>query len=41
MCDYSLMTLPNRSAIFGEELVVHRFESGVLGLASVPNQKRI
>ena len=35
MCDYSLMTLPNRLAIFGEELVVHRFESGVVGLASV------
>ncbi len=34
MCDYSLMTLSNRLAICGEELVVHQFETGVLGLAS-------
>jgi hypothetical protein len=34
MCDYSLMAFPNRLAISGEELIVHRFEAGALGLAS-------
>lgn len=34
MCDYSLMNFPNRLAREGEELVVHRFPSGSLGLAS-------
>lgn len=34
MCDYSLMALPNRLAVCGDELVVHRFELGSLGLAS-------
>lgn len=34
MCDYSLMTAPNRLAQEGEELVVHRFYTGSLGLAS-------
>ena len=34
MCDYSLMSLPNRLAVCGEELVVHRFELGAKGLAS-------
>jgi hypothetical protein len=35
MCDYSLMAIPNRLAVSGEELVIHRFESGaVAGLAS-------
>ena len=33
MCDYSLAHLPNRLAVAGEELVVHRFNSGTLGLA--------
>lgn len=33
MCDYSLMALPNRLAVCGDELVVHRFELGTLGLA--------
>jgi hypothetical protein len=28
MCDYSLMAIPNRLAVFGEELVVHKFEHG-------------
>lgn len=31
MCDYSLMTIPNRLAVSGEELVVHRFEAGSAG----------
>lgn len=34
MCDYSLMAIPNRLAVSGEELVVHRFEEGSVGLAS-------
>jgi hypothetical protein len=34
MCDYSLHTYPNRLAIDGENLVVHRFGAGSLGLAS-------
>src|SRR5436305_12509932 len=34
MCDYSLMSLPNRLAVCGEELIVHRFELGAIGLAS-------
>ena len=35
MCDYSLMAIPNRLAVSGENLVVHRFEAGaVLGLAA-------
>lgn len=33
MCDYSLMSLPNRLAVCGEDLVVHRFMSGAVGLA--------
>lgn len=35
MCDYSLHTFPNRLATDGEELVVHRFAAGSLGLASI------
>jgi hypothetical protein len=34
MCDYSLMSIPNRLAVAGEELVTHRFQSGSIGLAS-------
>lgn len=34
MCDYSLAGRPNRLAIEGEQLVVHRFPTGTLGLAS-------
>ena len=34
MCDYSLMSVPNRLAKEGEELVVHRFHTGALGLAA-------
>ena len=34
MCDYSLSGLPNRLAVEGEELVTHRFRTGVMGLAS-------
>ncbi len=34
MCDYSLMGLPTRLAAEGEDLVVHRFSTGTIGLAS-------
>jgi hypothetical protein len=34
MCDYSLMSFPNRLAREGEELVAHRFECGAVGFAS-------
>jgi hypothetical protein len=34
MCDYSLCGLPTRLAVDGEELVVHRFRTGSMGLAS-------
>ena len=34
MCDYSLMAVPNRLAEEGEDLVVYRFATGSLGLAS-------
>ena len=34
MCDYSLHLFPNRLANQGEELVVHRFGGGSIGLAS-------
>ena len=37
MCDYSLAHYPNRLAVEREQLVVHRFSSGTLGLAS-PSQ---
>jgi hypothetical protein len=40
MCDYSLMTQPNRLAQEGEQLVVHRFPIGSLGLASPEDVKR-
>jgi hypothetical protein len=34
MCDYSLHIFPNRLAVDGEDLVVHRFGAGSIGLAS-------
>ena len=34
MCDYSLMSVPNRLAQQSEDLVTHRFPTGSLGLAS-------
>jgi hypothetical protein len=39
MCDYSLMGVPNRLARCDEELVVHRFHTGTMGLAS-PSELR-
>lgn len=35
MCDYSLHAFPNRLAVTGEDLVLHRFGGGSMGLASV------
>jgi hypothetical protein len=34
MCDYSLAGIPSRLAVENEQLVVHRFATGTLGLAS-------
>jgi hypothetical protein len=34
MCDYSLHSLPNRLAVEGEQLLIHRFPTGTMGLAS-------
>lgn len=39
MCDYSLMALPNRLAVSGEELVSHKFQTGAMGLISSPEAK--
>ena len=38
MCDYSLAGIPNRLAVEGEQLVVHRFSTCSLGLASPCSQ---
>ncbi len=35
MCDYSLMSVPNRLAKDGEELISHRFPGGTIGLVSI------
>lgn len=34
MCDYSLMAIPSRLAVAGDELVVHRFDAKSVGLAA-------
>ena len=34
MCDYSLANVPNRLAVEGEQLVLHRFSGGSIGLTS-------
>jgi hypothetical protein len=34
MCDYSLMSIPNRIAREGEQLMTYRFPTGAMGLAS-------
>lgn len=34
MCDYSLAHFPNRLAVEGEQLILHRFATHTLGLAS-------
>lgn len=40
MCDYSLMSLPNRLATEGEVLVVHRFATGSVGFTSTEDLNR-
>ena len=40
MCDYSLMAIPNRVAVSGDDLVVHRFQTGSLGLASASDLRK-
>lgn len=40
MCDYSLMSLPNRLAAEGEELIVHRFSTGSIGFTSAADLNR-
>lgn len=39
MCDYSLMGIPSRLAVEGEQLVVYRFGTGSNGLASPEDLK--
>ncbi len=39
MCDYSLAVIPNRLAVKGEELVVHRFHTGSKGLAAAEDSR--
>ena len=34
MCDYSRVHFPNRLAVGGEELIIHRFPSGTMGMGS-------
>ena len=41
MCDYSLMAVPNRLAVEGEDLVAHRFPTGSMGLASPADLRRL
>jgi hypothetical protein len=41
MCDYSLMAVPNRLAVEGEDLVAHRFLTGSMGMASPADLKRM
>jgi len=41
MCDYSLMSIPNRLAEEREDLVAHRFPTGSMGLASPADLRRI
>jgi hypothetical protein len=40
MCDYSLQGLTNRLAKDGDELVVHRFDTGTLGMIAVDSVPR-
>ena len=41
MCDYSLMNIPNRLATEGEVLVIHKFPSGSIGLASAEEVRKL
>src|SRR5258708_31422320 len=41
MCDYSLMSIPNRLAVEGEDVVTYRFHSGSIGFASESDVRRM
>ena len=41
MCDYSLMTVPNRLAENGEDLAVYKFPTGSRGFVSLPDWRRL
>lgn len=41
MCDYSLYAVSNRLVVEGEQLVIHKFPMGSLGLASVADVRRV
>lgn len=41
MCDYSLMAIPNRLAVCGEELVSHRFGTGAKGFISSVDARKL
>lgn len=41
MCDYSLMAIPNRLAVCGEELVSHRFGTGAKGFISSIDARKL
>jgi hypothetical protein len=41
MCDYSLMSIPNRLAVEGEDVVTYRFHSGSIGFASESDVQRM
>ncbi|MGH9448177.1 MAG: hypothetical protein ACRD3O_21020 [Terriglobia bacterium] len=41
MCDYSLMTIPNRLAENGEDLVVYRFSTGSRGFTSLSDRRKM
>jgi hypothetical protein len=40
MCDYSLMANPNRLAVSGDELIVHRFDTKSVGLTEAFDGRR-
>lgn len=40
MCDYSLYTIQNRLAEEGEELILHKFETGTVGFAAAVDLSR-
>lgn len=41
MCDYSLMAVPNRLAVCGEELVAYRFRTGAKGFISNSDARKL
>ena len=41
MCDYSLHAVRNRLAVQGEHLIIHRFQTGCLGMAPVPEASEV